>query len=59
MYVICTSNEAFEDQLTVGERYKVIEARGNSVLICNKADELRWYGVDKFRHGDCVACRAA
>jgi hypothetical protein len=51
MYMICTDNDGFEDQLTVKEKYTVKGLQGGSVEIENDRGEIRWYGTIKFGHG--------
>lgn len=48
MIVECISNDGFEDQLTVGQRYSGL-LLGGSVNLVNDSDVLRWYGTCKFR----------
>lgn len=55
MFVICKTNEAFEDQLTSGERYAVIGMGDNSYLIRNDRGEQRWYGRSRFVISQCRA----
>lgn len=46
--VTCKSNEAFEDQLTTGNTYCVIEMKGASYLVANDNGTQRWYGNINF-----------
>jgi hypothetical protein len=48
MFVECTDNGGFEDQLTSGHGYDVEEFEGGSVLITNDKGDMRWYGTCKF-----------
>ncbi len=48
MFASCQTNEAFEDSLTEGQEYPIIQWRNASVLICNDQDVERWYGMGRF-----------
>lgn len=48
MFIKCTTNEAFEDQLKTGRVYHVKEKKGASYLITNDKEVDRWYGGVKF-----------
>jgi hypothetical protein len=47
-YVECVSNSAFEDQLSEGIEYFLVDIQNNSILVNNDKGEERWYGRDKF-----------
>lgn len=47
MLVVCKDNEGFQDQLTVGEFYRV-EIGINSYQVLNDKGAIRWYGVRFF-----------
>lgn len=50
MYMICTNNDGFEDQLTVGKQYPVKALKGASVQVENDNGVNYWYGTTKFGH---------
>ena len=45
----CVNNEGFEDQLTVGHNYYIMDEGENGYLILNDAGQKRSYGAGKFR----------
>lgn len=47
-YYLCTTNEAFEDQLTKNKTYKAKERGACSILIEDDKGVERWYGLQKF-----------
>lgn len=47
-YVICISEEGFEDQITHGIHYDVVKYGMNSYFIENDRGEQKWYGKVHF-----------
>ncbi len=56
MHIQCIDNNGFEDQLTDGQRYRVITALGNSIQLRDDRGCLRWYGRVKFSDPVCRTC---
>lgn len=48
MIALCKTNEAFEDILTSGKGYRVIELRNGSVLLADDQGNQRWFGLSRF-----------
>ena len=48
MFIECTCNDGFEDQLTAESTYRLKELGNNSVLIENDKGQERWYGQQRF-----------
>lgn len=46
--IVCITNEAFEDALSNGKTYVVLQESGSSVLVVNDKGEEKWYGKAKF-----------
>ena len=53
MIIICTDNEGFEDQLTLGQDYRpnpIYKTIGeNSYLIYDDKGIVRWFGESHFK----------
>jgi len=61
MIAICKSNEAFEDILTAGKHYTVLELRNGSVRVIDDRGSQRWFGLSRFgiqkaAQAEAVAC---
>ncbi|WP_210395217.1 hypothetical protein [Motiliproteus sediminis] len=59
MIALCKTNEAFEDILTSGKSYSVIELRNGSVLLADDRGNKRWFGLSRFalkRVEEAVTC---
>lgn len=48
MYVECIDKSGFEDQLTEGTAYQILEIGNNSYLIANDKEQTVWYGQSHF-----------
>lgn len=53
MFIVCETNEAFEDQLNTNPNqektvYRVREVKGYSYKIKNDKGQERWYGAARF-----------
>ena len=49
MLAICKTNTAFEDTLTSGKEYPVMELRNASLMIEDDQGDKRWYGMTRFK----------
>ncbi len=56
MYIKCLDNYGFEDLLSIGKTYHIVNRSGNSVQITDDSGNLRWYGQLKFRDIYCPEC---
>lgn len=55
MKIKCINNSVFEDQLTEGEDYIVLEFKSwSEARIINDNEETRWYGLDNFVWSESV-----
>ena len=45
----CINEAGFEDQLTAGFYYVVVDLGANSFLIINDTGETNWYGMSHFK----------
>lgn len=48
MYVVCEESSGFEDQLTTGAMYQVLEITDNGYTVLNDKEVERDYGTYRF-----------
>jgi len=59
MIALCKSNDAFEDILTTGKPYTILEIRNGSVRVLDDRGQRRWFGLSRFsiqKAEQAVAC---
>lgn len=49
MIACCKTNDAFEDILTTGKRYPIVEIRNGSLQVVDDSGMPRWFGLSRFQ----------